>query len=241
MKVALVTGGTSGIGREIVKKFVAAGYKVVVFGQSAERGRDLVQTLGSDVCAFFGVDVSQFEDVQKKIEEAESLFGPIEILVNNAGITRDGLLMKMSEESFDEVMAVNVKSCYNTSRVLVRSMIKARRGKIINISSVVGLNGNAGQTNYCASKAAIIGFSKALAKEVASRGIQVNCVAPGFIKSPMTDELSDKFKEETLKQIPLGRMGEASEVADLVLFLASESANYITGQVLIVDGGLSIH
>jgi 3-oxoacyl-[acyl-carrier protein] reductase len=241
MKVALVTGGTSGIGREIVKRFVKESYKVVIFGQSDERGKSLVDELGKDVSVFYKVDVSQFEEVQKKIEEAEAYFGPIEVLINNAGITRDGLLMKMSEESFDEVMAVNVKSCYNTCRAVVRSMIRARRGKIINMSSVVALNGNAGQTNYCASKAAIIGFSKALAKEVASRGITVNCVAPGFIKSPMTDELSDKIKEEALNQIPLGRMGEASEIAELVLFLAGQGASYMTGQVIVVDGGLSIH
>ncbi|HEY5236018.1 MAG TPA: 3-oxoacyl-[acyl-carrier-protein] reductase, partial [Rhabdochlamydiaceae bacterium] len=183
-------------------------------------------------------DVSDKKAVDQALQEILLEFGKIDILVNNAGITRDGLLMKMTEEDWDRVIAVNLKSVYNTCQALVRSMLKARGGKIINITSVVGLNGNAGQTNYAASKAGMIGFTQSLAKEVASRGICVNCIAPGFIKTPMTDVLTDAQKEGILKQVPMGRLGNAEEIANAAVFLASDWSNYITGQVLTVDGGM---
>ena len=166
------------------------------------------------------------------------MVGRIDILVNNAGITRDNLLMKMTEEDWDRVIAVNLKSVYNTCQALVRSMLKARNGKIINITSVVGLNGNAGQANYAASKAGMIGFTQSLAKEVASRGICVNCIAPGFIKTPMTGVLTETQKEAIIKQVPMGRLGNPEEIAHAAVFLASSLSDYVTGQVLTVDGGM---
>lgn len=236
-RVAVVTGGTAGIGRAIALKFASEGAKVIVFGTNIERGEAVAKELGAGG-RFVQVDVSKTADVDLAVKQILDEQGQIDILVNNAGITQDGLLMKMSEEQWDRVIEVNLKSAYNTCRPISRAMMRSRRGKIINISSVVGLTGNEGQTNYVASKAGLIGFSKALAREVASRGICVNCIAPGFIETRMTDAIPEKYRELILAKIPFGRQGEPNDIAEAALFLASDRSSYITGQVLTVDGGM---
>jgi len=241
-QIAVVTGGNAGIGRAIALKLAEEGAKVAILGTNAETGAeaagDLQRVFPSSEAKFYQVDVSQTAGVDATIKSVLDDFGQIDILVNNAGVTADQLLMKMTEEEWDRVLAINLKSCFNTCKSVIRPMVKAKKGgKIINITSVVGLIGNAGQSNYAASKAGMIGFSKALAKEVASRNILVNCIAPGFIKTKMTDALTDAQKENLLRQIPLGRLGEPSEIADAVCFLASH-ANYMTGQVITIDGGM---
>jgi 3-oxoacyl-[acyl-carrier protein] reductase len=241
-KAAVITGATAGIGRDIALAFAKEGANVAIFGTNAERASEVLQHLKQTYPhqKFISklADVSEKKAMDQALQEILAEFGKIDILVNNAGITKDGLLMKMSEEDWDRVIAVNLKSVYNSCQALVRPMLKARSGKIINISSVVGLTGNAGQVNYAASKAGMIGFTKSLAKEVASRGICVNCIAPGFIKTPMTDVLTDAQREGILNQVPMGRLGNAEEIAYAAVFLASDRSNYITGQVLIVDGGM---
>lgn len=239
-QVAIVTGATAGIGRAIAIKLAELGAKIAVVGTSEERGKEVVAEIQSKQgeAVFFKVDVASHKETEQVANAVQAQFGRVDILVNNAGITRDQLLMKMTEEDWDKVLEVNVKSCYNFCHALVRNMMKARRGKIINISSVIGLTGNAGQVNYAASKAAIIGFTKALAKELASRNIQVNCVAPGFIETKMTDVLSEEQKKAILGSIPLGRMGTPDDIANTVAFIASPLADYITGQVITVDGGM---
>ncbi len=241
-KTALVTGGTAGIGMAIAKEFASQGAYVAIFGTNALRGDNVVSEMkalpGCDGASFYKVDVSSFSQVEEAIKQILSEREKVDILVNNAGITRDQLLMKMTEEDWDQVMAVNVKSCYNTCRVLTRQFLRAKKGKIINIGSVVGIKGNAGQVNYAASKAAMNGLTKALARELASRNIQVNCIAPGFISTPMTDGMTEEQRIATLAEIPLGRMGSPEEIAKTALFLASEMSDYITGQVIAVDGGM---
>lgn len=243
-KRALVTGGTRGIGRAIVQRFLEAGASVVFFGTNSELGASVVAELESKKragasLAFVNVDVSSASAVEEGFKRAsEALGGDVEILVNNAGITRDNLLMKMSEEDWDQVLAINLKAAFLTAKAAIRSMVRARRGKIINITSVVGLTGNAGQANYAASKAGLIGLTKSLAKEYASRGIQVNAIAPGFIETAMTDKLSDQVKEKILSEIPLARLGKAEEIAGVAVFVASPLADYVTGQTLAVDGGM---
>ncbi len=241
-KTAIVTGGTAGIGAAIAKRFVEEGAYVFIFGTNAQRGEQVVSELNalpnSAGASFLQLNIANTEEVNQAIKAALELRGQIDILVNNAGITRDQLLMKMSEADWDDVMDVNVKSCYNTCHALVRTFLKARKGKIINVSSVVGINGNPGQANYAASKAAMIGFTKALAKELASRNIQINCIAPGFIKTAMTDALTEAQKDAIMGTIPLGRLGTVDDVASAALFLASEWSDYITGQVIVVDGGM---
>lgn len=242
-QVTLVTGGSGGIGKAIAKLFANQGAKVIFFGTNKDKGELVVEEIRretgrEDSAAFYQVDVAQTEEVDKAIKSVLQHFERVDVLVNNAGITCDQLLMKMSEADWDRVIDVNVKSCYNLCHALVRPMMRAKNGKIINMSSVVGLTGNAGQVNYAASKAAIIGFTKALAKELASRSICVNCVAPGFIDTRMTEALTETQKETIVAGIPLGRMGHPEEVANLVLFLASSLADYITGQVITVDGGM---
>lgn len=244
-KVAVITGGTAGIGKGIAEKFAAQGASVVIIGTNTERGETALGELkaissAEQIPAFYALDVSKTADVEKVVGEILAAYGKIDILVNNAGITRDQLLMKMQEADWDDVLAVNVKSCYNTCRYVIRSMMKARHGKIINVSSVVGITGNAGQTNYGASKAAMIGFSKSLAKEVASRNVNVNVIAPGFTETKMTKEMGESAADEILGRIPFGRMGTTEDIANSALFLASSLADYITGQVVVVDGGLSI-
>jgi len=240
-QVAVVTGAGRGIGRAIVEEFVAAGADVVI-ADIAPPPDDLLEYVKTQGRRAVGVvaDVSKVEDCNRIIETAVSEFGKIDILVNNAGITRDALLMRMEEDAWDAVLAVNLKSVYACSRAAIKHMMKARKGAIINIASVAGIMGNAGQCNYAASKAGVIGFSKSLAREVASRNIRVNCVAPGFIRSKMTDVLDDKVKEAVVAQIPLGRFGEVQDIANAVLYLASPAAQYVTGAVLVVDGGMSM-
>lgn len=241
-QVAIVTGGNAGIGKAIAFKLAEEGAKVAIMGTNAETGAaavaEIKQLLPTCHVFFYKVDVAHTSNVEDAIKQIVEQFGKIDILVNNAGVTADQLLMKMSEDDWDRVLAVNLKSCYNTCRAVVRTMMKAKKGKIINISSVVGIIGNPGQANYAASKAGMIGFSKALAKELASRNILVNCVAPGFIKTKMTDALTDGQKEAILKDIPLGRLGDATEIAHAVWFLASPLSNYMTGQVMTIDGGM---
>lgn len=237
-KTALVTGGSSGIGFAIAKKLASQGAEVILFGTNQEKGEKALAAIKElnpvKTPAFFAVDVSN----SQQVESAISKIPKIDILVNSAGITRDGLLMKMTEEDWDQVMATNAKSCFNTSKAVIRQMIKARSGKILNIASIIGLIGNPGQFNYAASKGAVIAMTKALALEVAPRNIQVNCIAPGFIQTPMTETLTETQRESILNRIPLGRMGTPEEVADAALFLVSSLANYITGQVVTVDGGM---
>jgi 3-oxoacyl-[acyl-carrier protein] reductase len=240
-QVAIVTGGTAGIGRRIALKFAEQGAKIAIFGTNIERGELVVEEIrlaGHGQALFYQVDIAQTLEVEEVVKRVLAEHGKVDILINNAGITIDKLLMKMDEADWDNVMDINVKSCYNTCRALVRSMIKAHRGKIINMSSVIGLTGNAGQVNYSASKAAIIGFTKALAKELAPRNICANCIAPGFIETRMTDVMSSQQKESTLANIPLGRMGTTTDISNAALFLASSLSDYITGQVLTVDGGM---
>ncbi len=243
-QVAIVTGGNAGIGKAIALKFAEEGAKVAILGTNDETGAhtiaEMKQLIPSSQVVFYKVDVSQTADVEATIKKVLEDFGKVDILVNNAGITADQLLMKMSEEEWDRVLAVNLKSCYNTCRAVVRSMMKAKKGKIINVSSVVGLIGNPGQANYAASKAGMIGFSKALAKELATRNILVNCIAPGFIQTKMTDTLSEEQKEAILKEIPLGRLGDCMDIANAAWFLASPLSNYMTGQVVTIDGGMAM-
>lgn len=241
-ETAIITGGNAGIGKAIAFAFAKQGAKVAIFGTNHERGMETVKEIealsGSGSAVFIDVDVSNAASVEAGVKKALEVFGQIDILVNNAGITRDQLLMKMTEEDWDKVLDTNLKSCYLTCKALIRTMMKAKKGKIINVSSVVGLTGNAGQVNYAASKAGMIGLTKALAKEVATRGIGVNCIAPGFITTRMTDILTETQKAEILNQIPMGRMGEPEEIAHAALFLASSFSDYMTGQVLTVDGGM---
>lgn len=240
-KVAVVTGASRGIGKAIACKLASQGAKVVVnyngSREKAEAVKAEIEAQGG-TAVLYQCDVSDFASCEAFIQDVIKEQGSLDILVNNAGITRDGLLMKMSEEDFDKVLDTNLKGTFNTIRFAARQMIKQRSGRIINMSSVVGVSGNAGQANYAASKAGVIGLTKAVAREVASRGVTVNAIAPGFIQTDMTDVLSDKVKEAMVGQIPLGRFGQTEDIAEAVAFLASDSAGYITGQVLHVDGGM---
>ena len=236
-QVAFVTGATAGIGKAIAETFAKAGAHVIALGTNIERGHALEKE-GNGKITFMQVDVSNKEQVEKAIEDTLAKFQKIDVLVNNAGITRDGLLMRMSDEDWEKVMAVNMNSCFYTCRACMRTFMKAKRGKVINVSSVVGIMGNAGQTNYAASKGALISFSKSLAKEVASRNITVNCIAPGYIDTSMTEKIPEAKRQEAISHIPLARMGKPEDIAEACLFLASSAADYITGQVLVVDGGL---
>lgn len=235
-KVALVTGGTAGIGKAIACLYAAQGAHVIIVGTNRERGEQVVQEMGGGACHL--ANVANTREVDEMVEKILKECGKVDILVNNAGITRDNLLMKMSEEDWDLVMAVNLKSVYNLCKAFARPMMKARSGCIINITSVIGLIGNAGQANYAASKAGMIGFTQSIAKELASRGIRANCIAPGYIETPMTEVLPPAVKEAIIGKIPLGRIGQPSDIAQAALFLAS--ADYITGQVITVDGGMVI-
>lgn len=240
-KNAVVTGASRGLGRSIALKLAELGANVILnYRSSANSVEEVVKAIeekGVKALAVQG-DVSSFEDAKNIIDAAVNNFGSIDILVNNAGITKDGLLMRMKEEDFDNVIEVNLKGVFNCTRHAVPIMMKQRSGRIINISSVVGLAGNAGQANYAAAKAGIIGFTKSTAKEIASRGITVNAIAPGFIQTDMTDVLSDKVKETIMNNIPLKKLGEPEDVAETTAFLASPAAKYITGQVISVDGGM---
>ena len=239
-KTALVTGATGGIGGEIAKALHAAGATVVLSGTREAVLQDLAQQLGGRTFAV-PANLSDPESVDSLLSRAEEAAGAgIDILVANAGITRDGLLMRMKDEDWDAVLKVNLESYFRLSRSAMRGMMKRRHGRIIGITSVVGVMGNPGQANYAASKAGMIGFSKALAQEVASRGITVNCVAPGFIESPMTDALNEQQKAQIMGTIPAGRLGSGSEVAAACVYLASDEAAYMTGQTLHVNGGMAM-
>lgn len=238
-KVALITGGSRGIGKEIAKKFASNNYNLVINYVSDNTDLEaLKEEFKNTQVLFIKTDVTNYESCENMVNEAIKKFGRIDVLVNNAGITKDTLLMRMKEEDFDKVIDINLKGTFNMTKIVTPFMMKQRYGKIVNISSIVGVIGNAGQSNYAASKAGIIGFTKSVAREFASRNILANCVAPGFIKTDMTDVLSDAVKESIHAQIPLKKMGEAIEVAKAVYFLASEENTYITGQVLNVDGGM---
>ena len=239
-KTALVTGATGGIGGEIAKAMHAAGAHVVLSGTREAALQDLAQVLGERTSAV-AANLSDAESVDGLIARAEEAAGSgLDILVANAGITRDGLLMRMKDEDWDAVLKVNLESYFRLSRAAMRGMMKRRSGRIIGITSVVGVMGNPGQANYAASKAGMIGFSKALAQEVATRGITVNCVAPGFIESPMTDALNEQQKAQILSTIPAGRLGSGGDVAAACVYLASNEAGYMTGQTLHVNGGMAM-
>ncbi len=238
-RVALITGSARGIGRAIALKLAERGADIVVSDiEDAEPVADEIRAMGRQSIAV-KANVSLAADVEKLVESAIARFGHIDILVNNAGIARDQLLLRMSEEEWDAVLNVNLKSAFLCSRAVVRHMLKQRWGRIVSISSVVGIMGNPGQANYAASKAGIIGFTKTLAKELGSRGITANAIAPGFIETRMTQQLNENQRQELFKRIPLGSLGTPQDVAEAVAFLASEEARYISGQVLGVDGGMT--
>jgi 3-oxoacyl-[acyl-carrier protein] reductase len=236
-KIALVTGGSRGIGRAIADALYAAGAGVTILDRDAERAKITASEIGDDVCAMIA-DVTDPDEAASALAYVEETCGPIDILVNNAGITRDGLLVRMSDDDWDAVLDVNLRGAFLLTRAVARGMMKRRWGRIINIASVVGLMGNPGQANYAASKAGLIGFTKAVARELASRNVLVNAIAPGFIETDMTRALTDAQRDTLRAQIPLGRLGQPEDVARAVVFLASDHADYITGQVLVVDGGM---
>ena len=241
-RVVIVTGGSKGIGRAVALKFVQEKAKICIVHydpdeSSSDETLNILTQQGIEAESH-RVDVSSYGDVDALFDNILSRFGKVDVLVNNAGITRDTLLMRMSEEEWDTVIRVNLKSVFNCTHAVIRSMIKQRGGRIVNISSVVGRIGNAGQANYAASKAGIMGFTKTVAREIAGRGITVNAVAPGFINTEMTASLPDKVKESFLQQVPLGKMGEPEDVAEAVYWLCSDAAGYITGQTIHVNGGM---
>ncbi len=242
-KVAIITGGSRGIGKEIAKKFAKENYNLVINYVSEKTNTEELkkefEAFGAEVL-FIKTNVTSYEECEKMAKDAINKFGKIDVLVNNAGVTKDSLLLRMKEEDFDTVINVNLKGTFNVTKACIPYMMKKKSGKIVNISSVVGISGNSGQANYAASKAGIIGFTKSVAKELASRNILANCVAPGYIATDMTNGLSDAVKESINNQIPLKRVGMPEEVAKAVYFLASEENSYITGQVVNVDGGMLI-
>ena len=236
-----MTGGGRGIGRAIAARLAKGSAKVAISYRAndaaAEETANLVREAGAE-CELFKGDVAIPKDVEVLVNGIGEAFGPVEILVNNAGTTRDNILLRMKDAEFDEVLATNLKGTYLCTRAVLRGMVRARWGRIVNVSSVVGLLGNAGQANYAASKAGIIGFTKSVAREVAGRGITANAVAPGYVETELTGSLPESIKEQILGQVPVGRFGELEEVAEVVAFLASDSAAYITGQTIAVDGGM---
>lgn len=242
-KIALVTGASRGIGRAIAVKLAEAGATVAVNyagnAQAAEETKALIEMKGQKAL-LLQADVADGEAAEAMVQQVVEAFGRIDILVNNAGITRDGLLLRMKEADWDDVMRTNLKGVYNCTKAAAKRMVKQRGGRVVNMSSVVGLMGNAGQANYAAAKAGVLGFTKATAKELAGRGITVNAIAPGFIDTDMTAVLSAQVKENLLKEIPLGKLGSPEDIAAATLFLVSDAASYITGQTLHVDGGMAM-
>jgi 3-oxoacyl-[acyl-carrier protein] reductase len=238
-RTAFVTGSTRGIGLAIAQTLYGAGAKVAVVGRDLERARARATELG-DRATGVACDVARADQVEAAVAAAESALGPLDILVNNAGLTRDNILLRLTDADWDTVINANLKGAFHTIRAVIKGMMKRRSGRIINISSIVGLTGNKGQANYAASKAGLIGLTKSVAKEYASRNILVNCIAPGFIETDMTDALPAEARATLLEEIALGRLGRPEDVAGTVLFLASDLSAYITGQVLVVDGGMVI-
>jgi 3-oxoacyl-[acyl-carrier protein] reductase len=242
-RVAIVTGGTRGIGRAIAYRLAEEGVNLAIsYRSNDDAAEETAQKVRSDSveCELFKGDVSSPEDVEALFKGVSDAFERVDILVNNAGITRDNLMMRMKEEEFDEVLRTNLKGTYLCTRAALRPMVRARWGRIVNVSSVVGLVGNAGQANYAASKAGIIGFTKSVAREVAQRGITVNAVAPGYVETELTGSLPENVKEQIRNQVPAGRFGEPEEVAEVVAFLVAEEAGYVTGQTIAVDGGMTM-
>ena len=236
-KVALVTGGSRGIGKDIVTALAGAGAKVALCGRDGARAQAAAAAVGSGARGY-ACDVAQAGDCERLVAAVETDMGPIDVLVNNAGVTKDNLLFRIGEQDWDQVLDTNLKAAFLLTKLAARGMIKRRWGRVINISSVVGLIGNKGQANYAASKAGLLGFTKAVAKELASRNVLVNAVAPGYIATELTEGLAEDVKQTLQAAIPLGRLGQGADVAAAVLFLASDLASYITGQVLVVDGGM---
>jgi 3-oxoacyl-[acyl-carrier protein] reductase len=242
-RVAVVTGAGRGIGQEIARMLAAEGAKVAVVSRSASSCGKAAEDLNAEFpgsATAYAVDVADHAAVQNLAKQIGEDYGHVNILVNNAGVTRDGLLMRMKEEDWDTVLDTNLKGAFNTVKAFMRMLMKAEDPRIINIASVIGLIGNAGQTNYSASKAGLIGFTKAVARELAGRQVTCNAIAPGFIATDMTDELSDAVKQAVLAKIPLGTFGDTRDIAEMVAFLASPAARYITGQVIAVDGGMTM-
>ncbi len=242
-KCAVITGASRGIGREIALKYAKEGANIVLNYRNSEtealKLKEELDKLGSDTL-IIKANVSNFEEAEKLIKEAKETFGRVDILVNNAGITKDNLIMRMKEEDFDSVIDVNLKGAFNCLKAVTPIMVRQKSGKIINMSSVVGVIGNAGQVNYCASKAGLIGMTKSLAREIGGKNINVNAIAPGFIDTDMTKVLSEDQKKNIMSQVPLKRLGQAEDIANLALFLASNQSDYITGQVIHVDGGMAM-
>ena len=238
-KTALITGASGGIGAAIAKALHTAGATIAISGTRVEKLEELKALIGENVHVL-PCNLSNAEDVEKLIPAAETAMGGLDILVNNAGITKDGLAMRMKDEDWQAVIDVNLTSNFRLCRAAMRGMMKKRAGRIVNITSIVGVTGNLGQANYVASKAGVIGLSKSLAQELATRGVTVNCVAPGFIATPMTDVLNDKQKEGILSRIPAGRMGGPEDIAAAVLYLVSDEAGYVTGQTLHINGGMAM-
>ncbi len=241
-QVVLITGGTRGIGKEVARAFAQAGAQVILTGRNPDQAQQAAADIRSQGLLAEGMacDVTNQQNVEEIINKILDKHKALDILVNNAGVTKDNLLLRMSEADWDAVIDTNLKGIFICTKIVAKVMLKARKGRIISIASIIGITGNAGQANYAASKAGIIGFTKSVAKELASRGITANAVAPGYIQTDMTSQLKEQVQAEILKSIPLGRFGSPQDVAGACLFLASESASYITGQTLVVDGGMAI-